>query len=228
MSAKAVVVLSGGMDSSTLLYHCLSAGYTCQAVSFNYGQRHVKELEAAAAIAARAGVPHQIINLTDLAPALSSSLTGTSDVPHGHYAEENMRQTVVPGRNAIMLAIAWGIAASQGAEIVATGIHAGDHYIYPDCRPEFAAALSAALALGTLGHASPALRLYTPYLHLTKVEIAQEGALLGVPYELTWTCYEGGEAHCGVCGSCQERREGFRLAGVPDPTIYADLTVYSH
>lgn len=226
MSAKAVVVLSGGMDSTTLLYHVLARGYQTQAVSFNYGQRHIRELDAAAAICQRNHVPHAIVDLRSLTTLLQSALTGTADVPHGYYAEDSMRKTVVPGRNAIMLSIAWGIAASADAEIVATGIHAGDHFIYPDCRPEFAAALDAALILGTLGHAHTELRLYTPYLHVTKVDIAQEGAKLGVPYEATWTCYEGGAVHCGVCGACQERRAGFRDAGVPDPTVYADLTEY--
>lgn len=223
----AIVVFSGGMDSTTLLYRVLDEGYTVHAVSFDYGQRHVRELDAARTIAARTGVAHGVINLCVLQSFLSSALTDTArSVPHGHYAEENMRQTVVPNRNAIMLAIAWGIAATEGAEIVATGVHAGDHFIYPDCRPEFIAAIQHAFRFGTVGHASPLLRLYTPYLNQTKIEIAQDGARLGVPYELTWTCYEGGEIHCGVCGSCQERREGFRLAGVLDPTHYADLTTY--
>lgn len=224
---NAVVVFSGGMDSTTLLYRVLDEGYTVHAVSFDYGQRHTRELDAARTITALLDVKHSVIDLSALHPFLASALTdATRPVPHGHYAEENMRQTVVPNRNAIMLAIAWGMATAEGAEIVATGVHAGDHFIYPDCRPEFIAALQYAFRLGTTGHADPTLRLYTPYLNQTKIEIAQDGTRLGVPYDLTWTCYEGGEVHCGVCGSCQERREGFRLAGVPDPTRYANLTVY--
>lgn len=224
---KAVAIVSGGMDSVTLLYHLLNRDYQVQMVSFNYGQRHKRELEAAAYFAREFNLQHTILDISAIGAHLKgSALTDSVDVPHGYYAEENMRQTVVPNRNMIMLSVAGGVAVAEGAELLATGVHAGDHFIYPDCRPEFIAALNAALIVGNTGHANPAFRLYAPYQYVTKVEIAQEGARLGVPYERTWTCYEGGDVHCGVCGSCQERRAGFREAGVPDPTVYADLTIY--
>lgn len=226
---KAIAIVSGGMDSVTMLYRLLFKELIdVSVITFNYGQRHKKEIIAAAKICERLGVQQHIVDITNLQELLQgSSLTDpTVDVPHGYYAEENMRKTVVPNRNMIMLAIAAGYAVSQKVDILATAIHAGDHYIYPDCRPEFFSALNAALIVGNAGHAAPDFHLYAPYLYQTKVEIAKEGNQLGVPYELTWTCYEGGDIHCGVCGACQERRAGFREAGVFDPTVYADHTIY--
>lgn len=226
---KAVAIVSGGMDSVTMLYRLLFKEHMdVSVISFYYGQRHMREIASAVKICDLLGVQHQTVDISNLQALLKgSALTDSSvAVPHGYYAEENMRKTVVPNRNMIMLSIAAGFAVSEGAEILATAIHAGDHYIYPDCRPEFFAALNAALIVGNAGHTAPNFRLYAPYLYVTKVEIAQEGDDLQVPYEDTWTCYEGGELHCGVCGACQERRAGFRAAGVPDPTRYADLTIY--
>lgn len=229
MAKSAVAIVSGGMDSVTLLYRLIDEGYSVHVVSFNYGQRHQRELQSARLIAERLGLRHTILDISSIQPYLKgSALTDSVNVPHGYYAEENMRLTVVPNRNMMMLSIAAAIAVSEQAEVLATAVHAGDHFIYPDCRPEFISALNTALIVGNVGHANPAFRLYTPYLYVTKVEIAQEGARLGVPYEDTWTCYEGGEVHCGICGSCQERRDGFVKAGVPDPTPYADLTVYEN
>lgn len=227
--AKAVAIVSGGMDSVTMLYRLLFREfYEVSVVTFNYGQRHKREIIAAAQICNHLGVKQKIVDISNLQELLKgSSLTDDSvDVPHGYYAEENMRKTVVPNRNMIMLAIAAGWAVSQKADVLATAIHAGDHYIYPDCRPAFFAALNAALISGNEGHAAPTFHLYAPYLYVTKVEIAKEGSQLGVPYELTWTCYEGGDVHCGVCGACQERRAGFREAGVVDPTVYASHRIY--
>ena len=224
---KAVIILSGGMDSSTLAYLLAHQGYHLHAISFDYGQRHKKELESASAIAHALHAEHTLIDLRKIGSHLTgSALTDeTVEVPHGYYAAENMRLTVVPNRNAIMLSIATGIAVAEGAEMVATAVHAGDHYIYPDCRPEFIAAFEKAMQLANM---IPTFQIHAPFIDITKVEIARIGAALGVPYELTWTCYEGGDIHCGVCGSCQERRAGFRESGVPDPTIYRDLTVYDH
>lgn len=229
MNKKAVAIVSGGMDSVTMLYRLIDEGYTVRVISFNYGQRHKKELDAAALICRRLGVQHTILNLEFMQPLLTgSALTDENvSVPHGYYAEENMRLTVVPNRNMVMLSIAGAVAVASGAEIVATAVHAGDHFIYPDCRPEFIQTMTRALQLGNEGHCTDTFRIYAPYLNVTKVEIAQEGARLGVPYEDTWTCYEGGDIHCGVCGSCQERRDGFLKAGIPDPTVYKDLTIYA-
>ena len=217
---KTVLILSGGMDSATLAYD-LPGGEDLLCLSFDYGQRHRRELEAAARIAAERQAEHRIIRLEGFAAACpGSSLTDpTVATPHGHYAAETMKQTVVPGRNAMMLGIAFGVAAAHGAGQVATAIHSGDHTLYPDCRPAFVAALEQALNLGVW--TDEPLRLYAPYIELTKTAIARRGAELGVPFALTWTCYESGPAHCGQCAACQERQEAFREAGLVDPTDYA-------
>jgi 7-cyano-7-deazaguanine synthase len=143
-------------------------------------------------------------------------------VPHGHYAAETMRATVVPNRNLIMLAVAGGIAAAEDAELVATGVHAGDHPIYPDCRPEFIHAASRAIQLGTSGVGSHELVVYAPFVGITKADICALGDTLDVPWKATWSCYEGAALHCGSCGTCVERREAFMLADVTDPTVYVN------
>ena len=216
---KTVLILSGGMDSATLAYD-LPGGDDLLCLSFDYGQRHRRELEAAAAIARVRGAEHRIIRLDGFAAACpGSSLTDpTVATPHGHYAAETMKQTVVPSRNAILLSTAFGVAVAHGAGQVAAAVHGGDHAIYPDCRPAFMAALEQALNLGVW--AETPLRLHAPYLHLTKTDIARRGAELGVPFGLTWTCYEAGDRHCGLCGACQERKEAFQDAGLIDPTEY--------
>lgn len=209
MNKKAIIVLSGGMDSSTLAYEVKEQGYDLLCVSFNYGQRHNKELQYAAGIAEALGAEHLIIDLSDAGSHLTgSSLTDDIDVPDGHYSEETMRITVVPNRNAIMLSIAWGIAVSENAVMVATAVHAGDHFIYPDCRPEFIEALNTALRLATVGHRHEDLHIYAPYLDYSKDDIGQRGHnKFNVPYDKTWTCYKGGDIHCGTCGACVERKE---------------------
>jgi len=215
----ALAVVSGGMDSATLLHWLLHNGYEVQALSFDYGQRHRRELEFARKLAAANDVPHDIIDLSVLRPYLSGSAL-TDDavaVPHGHYESESMKATVVPNRNAIFVSVAWGVAVARDMDAVAIGVHAGDHAIYPDCRPQFAAAIERALCLGT----DTAIQLLTPFVHKTKTDIAAIGSKLSVPYALTWTCYEGGEFHCGKCGACQERKEAFRDSGNADPTQYA-------
>jgi 7-cyano-7-deazaguanine synthase len=218
---KAVVIVSGGMDSVTLAHQAAADGLGLSFLSFDYGQRHRKELDCAAAQAHILGAPHRIVDLTSLAAVLAgSALTGDQPVPHGHYSAETMKQTVVPNRNAIMLSIAWGHAVSIGAELVAAGVHAGDHAIYPDCRPTFAQALQHALALGTEGFAHRGLCIWTPFIDKTKTDIAAIGHQLGVDFSQTWTCYEGGDIHCGQCGACVERQEAFRDSGTPDPTVY--------
>jgi len=217
---KVLAVFSGGMDSATLVWKLLAEGHDVSLVSFDYGQRHRRELQSAAAVAVQLGLEHQIIDLTGLRPLLKgSALTDASvDVPHGHYESDTMKATVVPNRNAIMISIAWGMAVAENMDAVALGIHAGDHAIYPDCRPEFHKAIEVALQLGTdrLG-----MKLFAPFIRMTKTDIAKLGGALGVRYDLTWTCYEGGEAHCGKCGACQERQEAFRDSGVADVTEYA-------
>ncbi|MGH3972382.1 MAG: 7-cyano-7-deazaguanine synthase QueC [Pseudonocardiaceae bacterium] len=218
-----VGVVSGGLDSTTMMFALRAAGSRLSLVSFDYGQRHHTELAAACAVAAGLGAPHEVIDLRQVgAMLIGSALTDTRvDVPQGHYTDESMRRTVVPNRNAIMLDIATGIAVARGADAVAFGAHGGDHPIYPDCRPEFVRAFTEMVRLANAGFISSRFRVVAPFLSLTKSEIVRVGAQLGVPFELTWSCYEGGKVHCGRCGTCVERREAFTLAGVDDPTSYA-------
>lgn len=218
---KAVAIVSGGMDSVTLAYWLKAQGYDLELVSFDYGQRHRRELECAKHQAELLGAGHTVIDISGIRPLLKgSALTDEVEVPHGHYAEESMRLTVVPNRNAIMLSIAWGLACSCEADVLACGVHAGDHFIYPDCRPEFIASLNESLRVGTVCHRKDSLELIAPFVHHTKTDIAAIGGTLQVPFEHTWTCYEGGDIHCGKCGACTERQEAFRDSGVPDPTQY--------
>lgn len=218
---KTVVICSGGLDSVSLAHMVAAEHELVRLVSFDYGQRHRKELDFAAECAARLGVPHDLIDMRAIGAHLSgSALTDDVDVPDGHYAEETMRITVVPNRNAIMLAIAFGIAAAQKADAVATAVHGGDHFIYPDCRPGFVSAFEEMQRHALDGYA--AVRLFTPFVHLPKSAIVTAGAKHGTPFAETWSCYKGAETHCGRCGTCVERREAFHLAGVADPTTYAD------
>lgn len=217
-------MLSGGMDSTALLAVTQRAS-DVDTVSFDYGQRHRIELDAAAQVAEFFGVRHDVVDLSDLSRLLDSALTSDDiAVPDGHYAEQTMRATVVPNRNAIMLMIAVGIAASRGIDRVATAVHAGDHFIYPDCRPEFidAANQTALLGTATFGDVS----IVAPFVNLSKTDIARLGHDAGAPFRLSWSCYKGGLTHCGACGTCYERREAFRDAGVPDPTVYISTPLY--
>ncbi|NVO21750.1 7-cyano-7-deazaguanine synthase QueC [Donghicola mangrovi] len=218
---KTIVICSGGLDSVSLAHMVADQHTLTRLVSFDYGQRHRKELDYAARAAARLGVPHDIIDMRPIGAALTgSALTDDIDVPDGHYAEETMRITVVPNRNAIMLAIAFGVAAANGDDAVATAVHGGDHFIYPDCRPGFTQAFEAMQKAALDGYAD--VSLYTPFVHRTKADIVTEGARHNTPFADTWSCYKGGSHHCGRCGTCVERREAFHLAGVADPTTYAD------
>jgi 7-cyano-7-deazaguanine synthase len=228
MLPKAVVVCSGGMDSATLAYHYKARGFDPLLVGFDYGQRHKKELESLAKIAEVLDAEYRIVDLSVLREHLSgSSLTSDDiEVPDGHYAEETMKATVVPNRNAIMLSVATGIAVSIGARIVATGIHSGDHFIYPDCRPEFFEAMRKAMKEANEGHAVEGFDLEAPFLYMFKSDIAQLGGDLEVDYSITWSCYKGGDIHCGSCGTCYERREAFIVAKVSDPTEYEALPDY--
>lgn len=218
---KTLVICSGGLDSVSLAHVLAARGDLSRLVSFDYGQRHRKELDCAAACARRLGVPHHLIDLRPLGAALSgSALTDAIEVPDGHYAEETMRITVVPNRNAIMLTIAYGIAAANGDAAVATAVHGGDHFIYPDCRPAFTEAFDRMQRAALDGYAEVAL--VTPFVHRTKADIVTAGAAVQTPFAETWSCYKGGARHCGRCGTCVERREAFDLAGVADPTDYED------
>ena len=218
---KTLVICSGGLDSVTLAHKVAAEHALAGLVSFDYGQRHRKELDFAARAADRLGTGFELIDMRAIGRHLSgSALTDDLDVPDGHYAEETMKVTVVPNRNAIMLAIAFGIGAARGADAVAAAVHGGDHFIYPDCRPAFTAAFEAMQKAALDGYAD--IRLLTPFVHLPKSAIVAEGARLGTPFAETWSCYKGGEAHCGRCGTCVERREAFHIAGVADPTDYAD------
>ncbi len=218
---KAVVVLSGGMDSTTALYQAKADGYECYAISFNYGQRHKKELNFAQEVCSNLGISHEIVDLSNISSLISNSaLTGDIAVPEGHYAADNMKLTVVPNRNMIMYAIAVGYAVNIKAKAMYVGVHAGDHFIYPDCRPQFIEALDVASIIGNEGFAEKGFRIIAPFLHVPKDEIVRIGTKLQVPYNLTWSCYKGGDKHCGKCGTCVERKEAFELAKVKDPTEY--------
>lgn len=225
-----IVVYSGGMDSFTLLHRVIAevGASNVLALSFNYRQRHAKELAFAMAETHRLGLPHKIIDLASVVPSLTgSALTDPAvPVPHGHYAEESMRKTVVPGRNTFMLslamAVAEGISFDQGGSFphyVHYGAHGGDHHIYPDCRPEFVHAMQRVYEQATEGK----VRLIVPYLFDDKTKILQDGrdnfGLTANDYARTWTCYEGGEHACGKCGSCTERAEAFAALGWEDPAL---------
>lgn len=218
---KTVVVCSGGLDSVTLAYKVAAERTLIRLVSFDYGQRHKKELEYARHCATRLMTLHDVVDIVTVGHLLTGSvLTSGGAIPEGHYAEETMRATVVPNRNAIMLTIAFGVAAAEKADSVAAAFHGGDHFIYPDCRPAFVEAFNSMqrYALDGLARTS----LYAPFVHMSKADIVREGARLGVPFAETWSCYSGGAHHCGRCGTCVERREAFHLAEIDDPTHYQD------
>lgn len=218
------VLHSGGMDSTTALTLATQSpdARRVYAVGVNYGQRHVKELQAAETIRAALGVRSLTLDLTGYGRSVTSALTtGGIPVPDGHYAADNMAVTVVPGRNAVMLTALAGMAASlteesENVNLVAA-VHAGDHAIYRDCRPEFIAAIQNAIRTGVGDNIS----VWAPFAHQTKTDIARTAADIDAPVGLSWSCYKGGEVHCGTCGTCVERKEAFRNAGLNDPTEYA-------
>ena len=214
--------MSGGLDSTTMAYSLRAQGYSLIAISFDYGQRHRKELAFAEQVAADLDASWTLIDLH--AAGLTNVLTGsaltddTVTVPDGHYADQSMKITVVPNRNAIMLSIACALAVTREAGAVAFGAHTGDHFIYPDCRPEFVRAFEAMVSVAVEGLAS--IEVLAPFLSMTKTDIVKLGDELKVPFERTWSCYKGGALHCGTCGTCVERREAFVQADVMDPTVY--------
>lgn len=212
-----VPIFSGGLDSTVLLYSLLSQGYNVKPLSVDYGQKHRKELMYAAATCGKLLLKHEVADLRGITKLINnSSQTSDMDVPEGHYAAESMKQTVVPNRNMIMLAVAGGYAINIKADEIAYGAHAGDHTVYPDCRDEFVNPLSEALWFADWHQVS----IVRPFLFVTKADIVKLGDTLDVPFEETWSCYKGGEFHCGRCGTCVERREAFELSGVKDPTLY--------
>ena len=210
------IIVSGGMDSITLLYD--KQDEIVLGISFNYGSNHnKKEIAFAQLHCERLGIKHIVIDLGFMPKYMKSSLMeGAGAIPDGNYDDENMKSTVVPFRNGFMLSIAVGIAESHNLKRVLIANHGGDHAIYPDCRSGFIDAMSRAMTEGTYDGIS----IIAPYTNITKGDIARIGARLGVDYSLTYSCYKGGEHHCGLCGTCTERKEAFAAAGVPDPTVY--------
>ncbi|KAF7786892.1 7-cyano-7-deazaguanine synthase [Pseudoalteromonas rubra] len=217
MSEKVVVIYSGGMDSYTVLNKALKSGYEVYALSFNYGQRHVKELEVARQACDELGVAHKIVDISAINQLIGgSSLTDDIEVPEGHYEEESMKSTVVPNRNMILLSLAVGYAVSLKASKVFYGAHSGDHAIYPDCRPEFVKKMDDVCRIANYEE----IEIVCPYLNNSKIEILTDGLKMGLDYSKTWTCYNGREKACGKCGACQERLEAFTLNQASDPLPY--------
>jgi 7-cyano-7-deazaguanine synthase len=222
MKPDTVAILSGGMDSTVLTWKLACEGRLSSVLSFNYGQRHAKELEAAIRIVGLLDTKalHHTVDLSGVRPIIArGSLVGDQSVPEGHYADDNMKATVVPNRNMIMLAVAAGHAMATGAKRVAYAAHGGDHTIYPDCREDFVNALNTAVGLADWSRVT----VFAPFVRMSKADIVTLGNQLEVPFALTWSCYKGELHHCGVCGTCVERREAFLLAGVEDPTVYQPL-----
>ena len=211
-----VIVVSGGMDSVTLLYE--KKDEIALGISFDYGSNHNhNELPLAALHCQRLGIEHVVVPLGFMHQYFKSSLLESGDsIPDGSYDEENMKSTVVPFRNGVMLAVAAGIAESNGLTKVLIANHGGDHTIYPDCRPEFIAAMDAAVEAGTFAR----VRVVAPYTNISKAEIARRGRALSIDYAETWSCYKGGDVHCGTCGTCVERKAALREAGIEDNTPY--------
>lgn len=222
MNRRAVIIASGGVDSSTLLYKTIKDGFEVYALTINYGQRHMKEIEYAKSIAEKLQVNHKVVDLSSMNILLSgSALTDSKvDVPEvpetaDHY--ETLQSTIVPNRNAIFLSIAIGYAESLKANHVFFGAHFSDRGVYPDCRKEFVEAFEHS---ERLANDNPDLIVDAPFVDMDKADIVKLGAELGVPFKETWTCYKGGEMHCGVCSSCRERKRAFTESGVSDPTEY--------
>ncbi len=216
MEKDSVLILSGGVDSVTLLYD--EQERIALAISFDYGSKHnAREIPFARLHCEKLGIKHVTIPLDFMTKYfVSSLLEGGDDIPEGQYADENMKSTVVPFRNGIMLSIAVGVAESNGLKYVMMANHGGDHTIYPDCRPEFVEAFDQAAVAGTYVK----VHLRSPYTFMTKADIARRGKALGIDYSKTWSCYKGGEHHCGKCATCLERREAFAESGIEDATFY--------
>jgi 7-cyano-7-deazaguanine synthase len=227
---RGIAVVSGGLDSVTMLYDLLNRGDEVEVLSFDYGQRHVKELTQARHFAQNLKLRHHTIHMIDYGQAVADSGSSlvdlNADIPEGSYDDENMKATVVPNRNMVMLSMAAGVAIASKAEYIATAVHAGDHAIYPDCRPSFIHRAEAAIKTGNEGFIDPHFEIRTPYIYRTKTDIARRAKELKVPVELTWSCYKGGQTHCGRCGTCVERLEALHDAGVEDKTVYLDTNFW--
>lgn len=215
---KVVVLVSGGMDSVTALHAAAREHEVVTGLSFDYGSKHNhREIPFATHHCGLLGVPHETVVLDFMDRLFKSDLLRSGgEVPEGHYEAENMKQTVVPFRNGILLSIAAGYAESVGAEGLVIAAHSGDHAIYPDCREAFMEPMAAAIRAGTYAGIS----VLRPFIHERKEGIAAIGAQLGLDFAMTWSCYKGGELHCGKCGTCVERKEAFAIAGLEDPTVY--------
>lgn len=213
-----VVIYSGGMDSFTVLHRALREGRCVHALSFDYGQRHVRELDTARHVCHALSVPHQVVDIRAIHGLIDrSALTDAAQpMPHGDYASNNLAATAVPNRNMILLSLAIAKAVNIGADRVDYGAHGGDHELYPDCRPAFVEAMRHAAGLANL----EAVEIHAPYLNATKAEILRDGLAMGLDYADTWTCYEGSEQACGRCASCRERLDAFAANGVTDPLGY--------
>jgi 7-cyano-7-deazaguanine synthase len=215
---KVIVLVSGGMDSVTALYEAAATHEVVAGLSFDYGSKHNdREIPFAAHHCAYLGVKHEIVKLGFIDELFASDLLKSGgEIPEGHYEAENMKQTVVPFRNGIMLAVAAGYAESIGAEGIVIAAHSGDHAIYPDCRETFMGPMAEAIRAGTY----VGIEVLRPFIDVRKEDIASIGIMRGVDFGMTWSCYKGGQLHCGKCGTCVERKEAFALAGLDDPTEY--------
>jgi 7-cyano-7-deazaguanine synthase len=217
MTNKVVVIYSGGMDSFTVLNRALHDGKEVYALTFDYGQRHVKEIEFASTVCQTLNVNHKVIDISAINQLLAgSSLTDDIEIPEGHYEAESMKSTVVPNRNMILISLAVGYAVSVGASQVYYGAHSGDHAIYPDCRPEFVMKMNDVCKIANY----ESVEIFSPYLTVSKSDILTDGLKMGLTYENTWTCYNGREKACGQCGACQERLEAFSDNNANDPLVY--------
>ena len=218
MKEKVVVIYSGGMDSYTVLHKAIEQGKDVYPLTFNYGQRHSKEIEYAAAVCEKLNVPHKIVDISAINQLMAgSSLTSNDiEIPEGHYEEESMKSTVVPNRNMVLLSMAIAYAVSLDARAVYYGAHSGDHAIYPDCRPEFVEKMN---DVSQIANYDP-VDIVSPYIDVDKIGILTDGLRMGLDYGETWTCYNGREKACGKCGSCEERLEAFEKNGVQDPLSY--------
>lgn len=211
---KVIHILSGGLDSTTLLYWLIKKKHTVETITFNYGQRHIKEIKSAVDTCKTLNIANTVVDISSITNLISnSSLTSNIEVPEGHYQDENMKTTVVPSRNTIMASIAQGYAVNKNFDAISLGVHSGDHAIYPDCRPEFIKYLRRTF----LRNNYKPIKILVPFINKNKSQIIEIGKKLKVNYKLTWTCYKGEEKPCGKCGSCVERLEAFKENNLIDP-----------
>jgi len=217
MKEKVVVIYSGGMDSFTVLHKAIEQGKDVYPLTFNYGQRHSKEIDYAARVCKELNIAHKVVDISAITELMSgSSLTSDIDIPEGHYEQDSMKSTMVPNRNMVLLSMAIAYAVSLDARAVYYGAHSGDHAIYPDCRPEFVSKMN---EVSQIANYEP-VDIVSPYIKDNKIGILRDGLRMGLDYGKSWTCYNGREKACGQCGSCQERLEAFELNGITDPLVY--------